>query len=85
MFEHDDEVGRYLGRGYMFNIKSQPPLGSKLKQDEYIGNQCLVAAKTFAVGLQLHKQDHIRYPYHTRRVVGRVKPGEVQRQGIKTS
>ena len=44
----------------------------------------MIATKKFMVGMQMHKEPVIRYPYATRRVVGRTWPGEVERQMRKT-
>lgn len=36
------------------------------------------------IGLQMHKEDEIRYSYALKRAAGRVKPAEVRRKTRKT-
>ena len=77
-------MSKYMGRSMMFKMDIdsydyQRPDNRKHRIDQ------MIATKKFMVGMQMHKVPQLRFPFATRRVVGRVKPGEVERQARQTA
>ena len=73
-----------MGRSFMFKMPDRSDgLGTSFDQRQHRIDQ-MIATKKFMVGMQMHKEAVIRYPYATNRVVGRTWPGEVERKMRKT-
>jgi len=79
----DDECSRLLGRAHVFRMPDRPPTGNDALDERREQMDYLMAVKKWMVGMQMHKQPHIRFPYATRRMCGRTWPGEERRLARK--
>merc|ERR1712060_555716 len=64
------------GRTYNLNLKTQPVHMREMLMMNY--------TTAFFAGTHLHKQPIIQYPNNTRRILGRMWPGEERRKLRKT-
>uniref|UniRef100_A0A7S3CLR9 Uncharacterized protein n=1 Tax=Strombidium rassoulzadegani TaxID=1082188 RepID=A0A7S3CLR9_9SPIT len=78
--EYDPSIGKHMGKGYIYHIKEKSPVGSNLTDYEFQRYQSMQATKSFMLGLKIAQLPMNRYPSHTRRVAGRVWPGEARRR-----
>ena len=79
----DGPNAKFMGRSYFFKMPERSNGIGQTDNRQHRIDQMMVTKK-YMVGMQMHKVPVIRFPYATRRVVGRVKPGEVERKARKT-
>ena len=81
-YPDDAFVSKFMGSAYVFKLKTSHGVNNPVDQRAH-KIDVMLATKKVMVGLQMHKMPQIRYPYATKRVCGRVNPGEVERKARK--